>query len=128
MVCLGQNGHFSDNVCKYAAVWLYSAPAHLSRDLRPPASQYAAVLHHFKVYVDRFAPLRMHGLNLTFAWCASVKTAISQAMSTNTQQYGYILHLPTSLATSGPQHRNVQQFCIILRSMLTDLHPCGCMA
>ena len=75
MVCLGQNGHFRRKV------WKYACPAlpHQIRALRPKAPQYAAARQHSGAYPATFAPLRMHRLNRTFAWCASVKTAISEA-------------------------------------------------
>ena len=78
MVCLGQNGHFRRKMLKYAAVWQGPALPHQIRALRPPASQYAAARQHSGAYPATFAPLRMHSLNRTFAWCASVKVAISR--------------------------------------------------
>ena len=74
MVCLGQNGHFTRKVPKYAAVWQCPALPHQIGALRPKAPQYAAARQHSGAYPATFAPLRMHRLNRTFAWCASVKT------------------------------------------------------
>ena len=78
MVCLGQNGHFRRKVWKYAAVWQCPALPHQIGAPRPPASQYAAAMQHSSAYLATFAPLRTHGLNRTFAWCASVKVAVSR--------------------------------------------------
>ena len=123
MVCLGQNGHFRRKV------WKYACPAlpHQIRALRPPASQYAAVLQHSSAYLATFAPLRTHRLNRRFAWCASVKTAISEGRCGNMQQYGSVLPFLTKFAPSGPQHRNMQQPCSILAPILPHSRPCGCI-
>ena len=78
MVCLGQNGHFRRKVSKYAALWQCPALPHQIGAFRPKAPQYAAARQHSSAYLATFAPLRMHRLNRTFAWCASVKTAMSE--------------------------------------------------
>ena len=109
MVCLGQNGHFRSKVLKYAAVWLCPALPHQIRALRPPASQYAAALQHSTAYLATVAPLRMHRLNRTFAWCASVKIAISGDMRANMQQYGRILPFFVRIPPIWPQHCHLQQ-------------------
>ena len=128
MVCLGQNGHFRGKVSKYAAVWQCPALPHQIGALRPKAPQYAAARQHSSAYLATFAPLRMHRLNRTFAWCASVKTAISEGRCGNMQQYGSVLPFLTRFAPSGPQHRNMQQHGSILAPILPHSRPCGCIA
>ena len=74
-----------------------------------PSSAICSSLRHSSPYLIRFAPLRIHGLNRTFAWCDSVKMAMSKDMRANMQQHGRILPFFVRIAPIWPQHRHMQQ-------------------
>ena len=67
-----------------------------------PSIAICSSLRHSSPYLIRFAPLRIHELNRTFAWCASVRIAMSGDMRANMQQHGRILPFFIRIVPYGP--------------------------
>ena len=74
-----------------------------------PSIAICSSLRHSSPYLIRFAHLRIHELNRTFAWCASAKMAMSKDMRANMQQHGRILPFVVRIAPIWPQNHHMQQ-------------------